>query len=77
MKKIMMALMACLLLAGWQVAGYCELGSDSSSAGDSGIAQSESVVDSNLGSEMKSDGAQAENEIAQMDASVDSGGMTN
>jgi len=77
MKKMMMFLMACLLLAGWQAAGYCELGSECSSAGDSGIAQSGSAVDSNLGSEMKSDEAQSADEIAQMDASVDSGGMTN
>lgn len=77
MKKLAMFLMACLLLAGWQVAGYCELGSDSSSAGDSGITQSESAMDSNLGSEVKTDEAQAEDQIAQVDQSVDSGGMTN
>jgi len=77
MKKLMMFLIACLLLAGWQAAGYCELGSESSSVGDSGIASSESAMDSNLGSEVKSNEAQAEDEIAQVNESVDSGGMTN
>jgi hypothetical protein len=77
MKKLMMFLIACLLLAGWQVAGYCELGSESASADDSGITQSESAMDANLGSEVKTDEAQSENEIAQVDESVDSGGMTN
>jgi hypothetical protein len=44
---------------------------------DSGIAQSESAVDQSLDSEVKSGEAEAEGEIVQMDASVDSGGMSN
>lgn len=77
MKKMAMFVVACLLLMGWQVAGYCELGSESGSTDDSGIEQSESAMDQNLGSEVSSDEAQAGGEMAQVDASVDSGGMSN
>ena len=77
MKKIVILIMACLLVAGWKVAGYCqdeggagEGMADVGEADNSVIEQSESQISQGLDSEISSDQSQAEGEVDQVDSSM-------
>lgn len=77
MKKLALVMIACLIASGWGIPAYCQDGSGSDAAMESGIDQEESAMDSNLSSEMGQEEAEGAADVADMDASMDSGGETN
>lgn len=72
--KILLLISACLIFAGWNIAGHCQDGDGSDTGMESGIDQSESLIGQNIDSEISGERSQAESEVSQVDTSMDTGG---
>ncbi|MBU0605374.1 MAG: hypothetical protein KKH77_03705 [Candidatus Omnitrophica bacterium] len=77
MKKVVIVIIACLLLVGWEISGYCQNEDGSDSEAESETEQPESELDQNLESEISDEQDQSEQEIGQMEETMDTGTVTN
>ncbi|MBU1037536.1 MAG: hypothetical protein KJ994_00600 [Candidatus Omnitrophica bacterium] len=77
MRKAVIVVIACLLLVGWEISGYCQNEDVSGSGAENVIEQSESEIDQNLESEIGGEQAQSEQDIGRMEETMDTGAVTN